>query len=184
MLKEYSKDQNEAYNKKETYTYEEVRAMIESCMEDRARYLAFFYKVMPKELFDLYAKKALYAYGEFKANGLGFGKGHEGEPAGLAQFLVDVNGVGNTLAVGNKIQEKNDESVTVRMEGKCALVQGWEKMGLSPEEVGYLCDIASYGDFGHANALGLTGTWLCASAHPGCDYCDFKIEKMKEKMIV
>ena len=57
-------------------------------------------------------------------------------------------------------------------------------MGLSPEEVGYLCDIASYGDFGHANALNLTGTWICASAHPGCDYYDFKIEKMKEKMIV
>ena len=70
------------------------------------------------------------------------------------------------------------------MEGKCALVQGWEKMGLSPEEVEYLCDIASYGDYGHANALDLQGTWLCTSAQKGCDYCDFKIEKLKEKTIV
>ena len=30
---------------------------------------------------------------------------------------------------------------------------------LSPEEVEYLCDIASYGDYGHANALDLQGTW-------------------------
>ena len=70
------------------------------------------------------------------------------------------------------------------MEGKCALVQGWEKMGFSPEEVEYLCDIASYGDYGHANALELQGTWLCTSAQKGCDYCDFKIEKLKEKTVV
>ena len=35
------------YNKKDNYTYEEVRKMIESALEDRARYLGFFYKVMP-----------------------------------------------------------------------------------------------------------------------------------------
>lgn len=92
--------------------------------------------------------------------------------------------VANTLAVGNHVCEKTDEFTTVRMEGKCALVQGWEKMGLSPEEVEYLCDIASYGDYGHANALDLQGTWLCTSAQKGCDYCDFKIEKLKEKTIV
>ena len=184
MLKEDRKEEHAQYNKKETYTYEEVRAMVEAAMEDRARYLGYFYKVMPRDLFDKYAKKALYAYGEFKANGLGAGKGHEGDPKGLADFLVGCNGVANTLAVGNKIQESADEHVTVRMEGKCALVQGWERMGLSPEEVEYLCDIASYGDFGHANALDLQGTWECTSAQPGCDYCDFKIEKLKEKTIV
>ena len=119
-----------------------------------------------------------------QANGLGAGKGHEGDPQGLADFLVGCNGVANTLAVGNKIQESTDEYVTVRMEGKCALVQGWEKMGLSPEEVEYLCDIASYGDYGHANALDLQGTWECTSAQKNCDYCDFKIEKLKEKTIV
>ena len=57
-------------------------------------------------------------------------------------------------------------------------------MGLEPEEVEYLCDIASYGDYGHANALDLQGTWLCTSAKKGCEYCDFKIEKLKEKTIV
>ncbi len=58
-------------NKKDTYTYEEVRKIVESALEDRARYLGFFYQVMPRELFDLYGKRALYAYGEFKANVLG-----------------------------------------------------------------------------------------------------------------
>lgn len=183
MLREDKKEERAQYNKKDTYTYEEVRPMIEAALEDRARYLGFFYKVMPRELFDLYAKKALYAYGEYKA-AMGCGAGSDGDPKGMAAFLVSCNSVANTLAVGNCISQEDDESSTVRMEGKCALVQGWEKMGLSPEEVQYMCEIASYGDYGHANALGLTGTWLCTSAQKDCDYCDFKIEKMKEKMIV
>ena len=184
MLKTEIKEERAMYAKKDTYTYEEVRPLIEAAIEDRARYLGFFYKVMPKDLFDKYAKKALYAYGEYKALGLGFGKGNEGNPEGLADFLVGANGVANTLAVGNQVLERDEESVTVRMEGKCALVQGWEKMGFSPEEVSYLCDIASYGDYGHANALDLQGTWICTSAQPGCDYCDFKVEKLKEKTVV
>lgn len=184
MMKIEKKEDRAAYGKKDTYTYEEVRPLIESAMEDRARYLGFFYKVMPRDMFDKYAKKALYAYGEYKANGLGAGKGHEGNPQGLADFLVSCNGVANTLAVGNHISDQDEGYTTVRMEGKCALVQGWEKMGLSAEEVDYLCEIASYGDYGHANALDLQGEWLCTSAKKGCDYCDFKIEKLKERTIV
>ncbi len=93
----------------------------------------------------------------------------------MAEFLVSCNGVGNTLAKGNSIVESTEEAATVRMEGKCALVQGWEGgMGLSQEEVAYLCEIASYGDFGHAEALGLNGTWLCTSAQEGCDHCELQ----------
>ena len=79
---------------------------------------------MPRALFDKYAKKALYAYGEYKALGMGAGQGHEGDPAGLADFLVSCNSVANTLAVGNHVCEKTDEFTTVRMKGKCALVSG------------------------------------------------------------
>lgn len=184
MMKTENREDRAKYSKKDTYTYEEVRCMIEAAIEDRARYLGFFYKVMPREIFDKYGKKALYAYGEYKALGMGAGAGNEGNPKGLADFLISCNSVANTLAVGNEIVEANDEFTTVRMEGKCALVQGWEKMGLSAEEVEYLCDIASYGDFGHANALELQGEWLCTSAQKGCGYCDFKIEKLREKTIV
>ena len=56
MLKTENREERAQYNKKDTYTYEEVRPLIEAAMEDRARYLGFFYKVMPKELFDKYAK--------------------------------------------------------------------------------------------------------------------------------
>ena len=63
MLREEKREERTQYNKKDTYTYEEVRSRIEAAMEDRARYLGFFYKVMPRDMFDKYAKKALYAYG-------------------------------------------------------------------------------------------------------------------------
>lgn len=94
MLKTENREERAQYNKKDTYTYEEVRPLIEAAMEDRARYLGFFYKVMPKELFDKYAKKALYAYGEYKALGLKAGAGREGDPQGLAEFLVGCNKIG------------------------------------------------------------------------------------------
>ena len=42
------------------------------------------------------------------------------------------------------------------MAGKCALVQGWENMGLEPEKWN-ICAISPAGDYGHANALDLQG---------------------------
>ena len=50
-----------------------------------------------------------------------------------------------------------------------------------PEEVEYLCEIASYGDYGHAEALNLNGEWLCTSAQKNCDFCDFKIPHFTKK---
>ena len=44
-----SNEERVQYNKKDNYTYDEVRQMIESALEDRARYLGFFYKVMPRD---------------------------------------------------------------------------------------------------------------------------------------
>lgn len=75
MVREDKKEDRVQYNKKDTYTYEEVRPMIEAALEDRARYLGFFYKVMPRDLFDKYAKKAMYAYGEYKGQRHGSRKG-------------------------------------------------------------------------------------------------------------
>ena len=133
MLKEDRKEEHAQYNKKETYTYEEVRAMVEAAMEDRARYLGYFYKVMPRDLFDKYAKKALSPTASSRPTALAQERATRETPRAWPISWWAANGVANTLAVGNKIQESADEHVTVRMEGKCALVQGWERMGLSPE---------------------------------------------------
>ncbi|MDE6997754.1 MAG: hypothetical protein K2P04_07760 [Oscillospiraceae bacterium] len=170
-------EQELKFNKKDTYTYDEVRRMIEDAMMDRARYLGFFYKVMPRELFDEYGKKALFAYGEFKAKNPMFEGCQMGSPKVMADFLVSTNGVSATPAIGISCLEQDGDHALLLMDGKCALVQGWEQMGLSQQEVAYLCEIASYGDFGHCSSLGLKGKWLCTSTEPGCTYCKFLVEK-------
>lgn len=173
-------EQEIKFNKKETYTYDEVRTMIEAALMDRARYLGFFYKVMPRDLFDEYAKKALFAYGEAKAQNAFFENREKGDVKAMADFLVSTNGVSATPAIGISCLELDQEHALLTMDGKCGLVQGWEQMGLSPEEVDYLCLIASYGDFGHCHALGLKGEWLTTSTKPGCDHCLFKVVKEEE----
>lgn len=173
-------EQEKKFGKKDTYTYEEVRSMIESANADRARYLGFFYKVMPRELFDLYAKKALFAYGEYKAKNPFFDKYNKGDLNAMTDFLESTNGVSATPSIGIYAVEKTKDHHIINMDGKCALVEGWKGMGFSPEEVDYLCLIASYGDFGHCHALGLEGEWLQTSTKPGCDHCVFKVEVEKE----
>ena len=79
------------FNKKDTYTYDEVRQMLESAMMDRARYMGFFYKVMPRDLFDEYGKKALFAYGQFKAKNPFFDGKPTGDPKVMSDFLVSTN---------------------------------------------------------------------------------------------
>lgn len=74
---------------------------------------------------------------------------------------------------------KDAEKATLNMDGKYVLVQGWEAMGLRPEELDYLCLIASYSDFGHCHALGPEGEWLKTSTKPGCDNCVFKVCREK-----
>lgn len=168
------------FNKKETYTYDEVRQMIEGAIMDRARYLGFFYKVMPRDLFDKYGKRALFAYGEDKASGEFFSTYEKGDINAMSDFLESVNGVHCTPSIGIYCVEKDGEHAIVNMDGKCALVQGWESMNFSPEEVEYLCEIASYGDFGHCHGLGLEGEWLESSAKQGCERCIYKITKEAE----
>lgn len=163
--------------KKESYSYDEVRQMMESAMMDRARYLGFFYKVMPRELFDEYGKKALFAYGEFKAENKFFEGRQKGDVKAMSDFLESTNGVSATPSIGIYCTKYDGDEAILNMDGKCALVQGWEQMGLSPEEVDYLCLIASYGDFGQCHALGLKGEWLETSTKTGCDRCIFKVVK-------
>ncbi len=162
--------------KKETYTYEEAREYLVSAMKDRAKTLGAFYKVMPRELFDEYAKKACYEYGAAKGDRIPV----KDSPKAFADFLVSCNSVANTCAIGNSVQSETEDEIVVHMAGSCALVEGWREMGLTNEEVDYLCSVQCYGDYGHTEACGCKGEWLCTSAAGKTDYCDFKITKMNK----
>ncbi|MCQ4865312.1 hypothetical protein [Pseudoflavonifractor phocaeensis] len=167
------------FRKKETYTYAEVREMLEHALMERAATVGFFYKTMPRELFDLYAKKALYALGRYRAQNKYFETREKGDVMAMVDFLDNFgNGVSSTVDDGNYCVEHDEEHAIVNMDGKCALVLGWERMGLSPEEVDYLCQITGYGDFGQCEGLGLRGEWLQTSAQPGCANCVLKITKL------
>ncbi len=166
-------EKNYGPNKKATYTYEEVREYAVSAMKDRAKTFAMFYKVMPKELFEQYATKAMFAYGAAKADRIP----EKNSPAAFANFLVSCNSVANTCADRNSIVSVSDDEAVVRFDGVCALVEGWREMGLSEEEVDYMCQIVSYGDYGHTDSVGCKGEFLCTSAQPGCDHCEFRITK-------
>lgn len=164
------------FNKKETYTYDEVRAMLEHAMMERAAVMGFFYKAMPRELFDLYGKKALYALGQYRAEHKFFETREKGDVMSLVDFLDTCNGVSFTCADGNYCVEHDAEHAVVNMDGKCALVQGWERMGFAREDVDHLCYISGYGDKGQCESLGLRGEWL--KTQPGCANCVLKITPM------
>lgn len=167
------------FNKKDTYTYSEVRTMLEHALMERAATLGFFYKVMPRDLFDHYGKLALYALGQYRAKNPYFDTREKGDVMAMVDYLWEKgNGVSSTVDDGNYCTEHDEEHALVNMDGKCALVAGWERMGLSPDEVDYLCQITGYGDFGQCEALGLKGEWLETSAKPGCERCILKITKL------
>lgn len=166
------------FNKKENYTYDEVREMLEGAMMARAATVACFYKVMPRALFDKYGKLALYALGQYRAENDYFTNRKKGEVNLMVDYLATCNGVSSTVDDGNYCVEMDAEHAIVNMDGKCALVKGWENFGLSQEEVDYLCQITGYGDFGQCESLGLKGEWLRTSAQPGCANCVLKITKL------
>ncbi len=165
---------------KENYAFDEVRPLFVAAIKDRARYLAFFYKVMPRDLFDKYAKEAMFEYGKYK-NVMRLYKGENGDVKDFAKFMISdaIANVAATCDGDHYAVETGDDKCVVRFAGKCALVEGWEDMGLTPEEVEYLCEIACYGDYGYTDVLDLKGSFNCTSAQPGCEYCEFVIEKKK-----
>lgn len=174
-------EREKMFHKKETYTYEEARKIVENAIMERARTIGFFYKVMPRELFDLYGKKALYELGQFRAKNAYFNDREKGDFMAMVDYLFDCgNGLCSTVDDGNYCVEKTDEYAIVNMDGVCALVAGWQSLGLSPEEVDYLCQITGYGDFGQCEALGIKGEWLQTSAQPGCDRCVLKMRTLKD----
>ncbi|MEG0913688.1 MAG: hypothetical protein RSD35_09395 [Oscillospiraceae bacterium] len=166
-------DKNYGPGKKATYTYEEVREYAVAAMKDRAKTLGAFYQVMPRELFHEYATKAMFAYGAAKGDRIPT----KNSPKAFSEFLVSCNSVANTCADKNSLISCTDDEAVVRFDGVCALVEGWQEMGITADEVKYLCEVQSYGDYGHTDSVGCKGEFLCNSATPGCDHCEFKITK-------
>ena len=158
--------------KKEFYTREEARSMLVEAIKNRGRYLACFYKHMPKELFDQVAKKALYEYGLSKT------PSKKGDVVAMVEILNEAcHTPGSTVGYAT-IEQLSDQRAVMTFHDGCVLLDAWREMGLSDRECEYLCDVACYGDYGYANAHELKSKFLHTMAHKGKDTCKYQIEKL------
>lgn len=161
-----------APDKSKTYTWEEIRPIIVGCIKDRAKYLGMFYKHMPRDLFDKYAKQALMEYGAIRKV-----KGGPNDVNTIVEFLIpNFETPGSTIGYGVVESVEDDRAVFTFHDG-CALVDGWHELGFSDEEVDYLCRIACYGDIGQCESLGLKAEFPCTMTTPGKDYCKMIVRK-------
>ena len=161
--------------KERLFTYQEVRAMTEAALKERARYIGCFYKVMPKEMFDQYAREAMKEYGIFRVT-MGQYKGEPGDHAAFAQMLA-ANVVNNTNSDIHFIAKADEEQTVVRLTGKCGLVERWIDMGFTPEEVDYLCEVVCEADYAYTDRLGLNARFVCTNAQPDSHCCDMVVKK-------
>lgn len=165
-----------AYDRNKTWTTQEVRPVIETCIRERAKYLGCMYKVMPKELFDLYAKKAMWEYGKLR-----IWDGPRGDPQTMVAFLGPaIESIGSTIGRGIVEFVDEEKAILTYKEG-CALADGWREMGLSDEEVDYLCKVACYCDMGQSDSFGLDCRFECTMTEPDCDICRMILERRAER---
>ena len=159
------------------FTYDELRPCVASALQDRARYLGFMYRTLPKDVFEKVARKALFQHGYTKGPNI---PGERGVPSTLGDKLVYSTVIANSCDYNEYIVNDGEKCV-VQFQGPCNLCEGWAKMGFSPEEVKYLCDVACSGDHGMAAALGLKVHFTRRFSDGNGANCEIVIEKADEE---
>ena len=163
--------------KEHMYTDDELRPCVASALQDRARYLGFMYRTLPKDVFETVARKALFQHGYTKGPNI---PGERGVPATLGDKLVYSTVIANSCDYNEYIVNDGEKCV-VQFQGPCNLCEGWAKMGFSHEEIKYLCDVACSGDHGMAAALGLKVSFNSYYADGDGANCEIVIEKADEE---
>ena len=73
------------------------------------------------------------------------------------------------------IIEADDKKAVIDMAG-CPLVEAWKEMGLSPDEVAWMCEIANATDYGKYEGMGFKLT-IASTVAAGQDACRLIIEE-------
>ncbi|MDA8426237.1 MAG: L-2-amino-thiazoline-4-carboxylic acid hydrolase [Treponema sp.] len=125
-------------------------AKVRSAVADRAQWLALvmdaFGEALPAAEIERLARKAIYAYGRYKA---------AKDPTPFsARDLVKKYVESGTARIFESEIEWDERGAENRVH-RCALVDGWKAMGLPPERIDTLCDIAMEGDRGRADFHGI-----------------------------
>jgi uncharacterized protein (DUF927 family) len=127
-------------------TVEKVRAAI----KDRATWFALLYdafrEALPEAEVERLSRKAIFEFGRLKAR-------KDPEPFTHSDWVRRHEEKGSSLMFDSDIEYCDHHSVQ-KMKF-CPLVEAWKEMGLSPETIAKLCDIAMEGDRGRAAAHGV-----------------------------
>lgn len=124
------------------FTQQELTDAFRAAIEDRARWFYLLLKYAKTENADVekIAEMAITEFGEMK-----------GKAVGEAKTALDF---ANAILSGHPREAFAMEPVKLDSEESiikfryCPLVEAWKKLGCTPEEVGKLCDLASFGDYG------------------------------------
>ena len=117
---------------------------VRSAIEDRATYLFFLLKEMEKavgpEEAERLAGQAVYRYGQTK--------GQRMAPLDTpADFIAHQMRPGRQEIFDKEAIEAGEARGEIRFH-YCPLVEAWERLGATPEEISRLCDVAMQGDHG------------------------------------
>jgi len=131
----------------------EMVTKVRAAIKDRATWFALLYRsfkaALPESQVQELARKAIYEFGHLKA---------KKDPEDLSPDAWVARHVekGSALVFDSDV-ETNPESAVQKMKF-CPLVEAWQEMGCSPEEIDLFCDIAMEGDRGRADAHGVRMT--------------------------
>ncbi len=128
-------------------TVEKLRAAI----KDRAIWLALLYETfkesLPEADVEKLCRKAIFEFGKMKAK-------KDPEPFAHQDWVKRHVEKGSSLVFDSDIEYC--EHYSIQQMNFCPLVEAWKEMGLSPERIDTLCDIAMEGDRGRAAAHGIS----------------------------
>lgn len=157
-----------------SFTHDEAVNKIRSTIEDRGKLMATMLKHMKAagiEDAEKIAGSAAYELGQMDGQGL-----KDVKTAGeLANRLFTPI---TQATFSAEIVADSDEKAVVEIH-YCPLVVGWQKAGLSPEEVNDICNLANTRDNGLASELPLNMGFTTRIA-AGDNYCSFVITRKKE----
>jgi hypothetical protein len=119
---------------------------IRAAIKDRALYLALLYRSFSKSLSpekaEVLARQAIFEFGKLKGK-------RDNNPDMTPEAWVDSHVTKGSAAVFESRIIKGKDHCEQQMTF-CPLVEAWQELGCSPEEIDKFCDIAMEGDFGRA----------------------------------
>lgn len=128
----------------------EMVEKIRAAIKDRATWFALLYrtfkKALPEEEVQRLARQAIYEFGRLKAK-------KDPEDFGPEAWVRKHVQKGSAIVFDSDVEE-GAESAMQKMKF-CPLVEAWQELDCSKEEIDLFCDIAMEGDRGRADAHGV-----------------------------